>query len=50
LSAIQEVQQDFGVSVHSIITMADLIAYIQTDENYSQYLGAMQAYRDQFGI
>ena len=50
LSAIQEVQQDFGVSVHSIITMADLIAYIQTDENYSQYLDAMRAYRDQYGI
>jgi len=50
LSAIQEVQQDFDVSVHSIITMADLISYIQTDDNYSQYLDAMQAYRDQYGI
>jgi orotate phosphoribosyltransferase len=50
LSAIQEVQQDFGVSVYSIITMADLIAYIQTDANYSQYLDAMQQYRDQYGI
>jgi orotate phosphoribosyltransferase len=50
LSAIQEVQKDFGVSVHSIITMADLIAYIETDEKYSQYLDAMQAYRDQYGI
>ncbi len=50
VSAIQEVQNDFAVSVHSIITMADLIAYIQTDTNYSQYLDAMQAYRDQYGI
>ena len=50
LSAIQEVQQDFGVSVHSIISMADLIAYIETDANYSQYLDAMKAYRDQYGI
>jgi len=50
LSAIQEVQKDFAVSVHSIITMADLIAYIETDENYSQYLDAMQQYRDEYGI
>jgi len=50
LSAIQEVQQDFGVSVHSIITMADLIAYIETDETNSRYLDAMRAYRDQYGI
>lgn len=50
LSAIQEVQNDFGVSVHSIITMADLIDYIKTDDNYSQHLDAMLAYRDQYGI
>jgi orotate phosphoribosyltransferase len=50
LSAIQEVQNDFAVSVLSIITMADLIAYIETDENYSQYLDAMRQYRDQYGI
>jgi orotate phosphoribosyltransferase len=50
MSAIQEVQRDFGLSVHSIITMADLIAYIQADANYSQFLDAMQAYRDQYGI
>jgi orotate phosphoribosyltransferase len=50
LSAIQEVQNDFSVAVHSIITMADLIEYIKTEENYSQYLDAMQRYRDQYGI
>ncbi|MGB5278811.1 MAG: orotate phosphoribosyltransferase [Gammaproteobacteria bacterium] len=50
LSAIQEVQKDFDLSVHSIITMADLIAYIETDNNYSQYLDAMRAYRDHYGI
>ena len=50
LSAIQEVQNDFGVSVHSIITMADLIDYIKTDADYSQYLDAMQGYREQYGV
>ena len=50
LSAIQEVQSEFGVAVHSIITMADLIAYIETDPNYGQYLDAMRAYREQYGI
>ena len=50
LSAIQEVQNDFGVDVHSIITMADLIAYLETDDEYTQYLDAMQRYRDRYGI
>jgi len=50
LSAIQEVQKEFAVAVHSIITMADLIEYLKTDTNYSHHLGAMQAYREQYGI
>ncbi len=50
LSAIQEVQNEFGVGVHSIITMADLIDYIETDDDYTQYLDAMRGYRDQYGI
>ena len=50
LSAIQEVQRDFGVAVHSIITMADLIAYIETEDAYRQYLDAMRAYRDEYGV
>ena len=50
LSAIQEVQRDFGVPVHSIITMEDLIAYIESDADYSQHLDAMRAYRDEYGI
>jgi len=50
LSAIQEVQRDFGVSVHSIITMADLIEYIQADDKYTQHLAAMQAYRERYGV
>jgi len=50
LSAIQEVQRDFGVSVHSIITMADLIEYIQADDKYTQHLAAMQTYRERYGV
>ena len=50
LSAIQEVQRDFGVPVHSIITMEDLIDYIQGDEQFSPHLEAMRAYRDAYGI
>ena len=50
LSAIQEVQNDFGVDVHSIITMADLIDYIEMDDDYTRYLDAMQRYQDKYGI
>jgi orotate phosphoribosyltransferase len=50
LSAIQEVHRDYGIDVFSIITMADLIDYLATDDSYSQHLDAMKVYRRQYGI
>lgn len=50
LSAIQEVKQDYGIDVFSIITMADLIEYISADEKWAQHLDAMRAYRDEYGV
>ena len=50
LSAIQEVNRDYGVEVFSIITMADLIDYLQRDDLLGQHLAAMEAYRSQYGV
>lgn len=50
LSAIQEVNRDFGIDVFSIITMTDLIDYMATEVSFSQYLDAMQDYRQQYGV
>ena len=49
-SAIQEVQDAYGISVSSIINMNDLIDYLETDEQYSSYLVAMKTYRDEYGV
>ncbi len=50
LSAIQEVNRDFGIDVFSIITMTDLIDYLAMDASFTQYLTAMQDYRQQYGV
>ena len=50
LSAIQEVNRDYGIDVFSIITLADLIEYLAVDSSFAQHLAAMQAYRRQYGI
>ena len=50
LSAIQEVQRDFGIGVHSIITLADLISYLEAEAGMQPQLDAMRAYREQYGI
>ncbi|MCP3666066.1 MAG: orotate phosphoribosyltransferase [Gammaproteobacteria bacterium] len=49
-SAIQEVEQNFGLQVVSIITLADLITYLQNDESMIEPLEAIQAYRKEYGI
>ncbi|MBO1925091.1 orotate phosphoribosyltransferase [Thiomicrorhabdus sp. 6S3-12] len=52
LSAIQEVERDYGIPVVSIISLNDIIDYLQTskDEQNQSYLSAMQTYRQEYGI
>ena len=50
LSAIQEVERDYQCDVLSIVDFADLMAFIETQLEYQQYLPAMRAYREQYGI
>ncbi len=50
LSAIQEVEQNYGISVASIITLADLMRYLEDDSSLGQHLEAVRAYRGQYGV
>ncbi len=50
LSAIQEVERDFGTQVVSIICLNDLINYLQGKPELAQYLDAVSAYRTQYGV
>lgn len=50
LSAIQEVEQNYGLQVVSIITLTDLMEYLKGNSQLGQYLEAIQAYRDQYGV
>ncbi|OCQ20965.1 orotate phosphoribosyltransferase [Pseudoalteromonas luteoviolacea] len=50
LSAIQEVERDFGTEVVSIVKLADLITYLEQAGSASEHLDAVKAYRDQYGV
>jgi orotate phosphoribosyltransferase len=50
LSAIQEVERDYGMPVISIITLDHLIEYLSEKEDMRTQLEAIQAYRNEFGI
>ncbi|KAA8732043.1 orotate phosphoribosyltransferase [Acinetobacter qingfengensis] len=49
LSAIQEVQKQLNIPVHALITMKDLMDYLES-KGEIQALANMQAYRTQYGI
>jgi orotate phosphoribosyltransferase len=48
LSAVQEVEQRFGIPVFSILKLDDLIAWLDTQADAPQ-LAAMQQYRERYG-
>lgn len=50
LSAIQEVQRDYQCSVITIITLDDLVEYLEEKPEMAQELAAINAYREQYGV
>jgi orotate phosphoribosyltransferase len=49
LSAVQEVQSRYGLPVHSILKLADLIDYLER-ESAPEQLAAVRRYRDEYGV
>ena len=50
LSAIQEVERDFGCAVIPIVRLEHLITYLQHNDAHAAYLPAVRAYREQYGV
>lgn len=50
ISAIQEVERDYQCRVISIITLKDLISYLEEQPSMAEALEAVKAYREQYGI
>ncbi len=50
LSAIQEVERDFDTKVISIVTLADLISYLEEKPDMADSLASIKKYREDYGI
>ncbi|QCY09650.1 MULTISPECIES: orotate phosphoribosyltransferase [Pseudomonas] len=50
LSAIQEVERDFGIPVISIVSLNQVLEFLADDPLLKQHLPAVEAYRAQFGV
>ena len=51
LSAIQEVERDYGLSVASIVGLGDLLAFLQDQPGeLAAYVDKVEAYRAEYGV
>ncbi|MBX8539257.1 orotate phosphoribosyltransferase [Pseudomonas cichorii] len=50
LSAIQEVERDFGIPVVSIVSLNQVLQFLADDPQLKQHLPAVEAYRAQYGV
>lgn len=49
-TATQEVFDDFGIAVHSIVTVADIYHFLKTTEPYTQYAARMEQYMAKYCV
>ena len=50
VSAIQEVEQQYGVSVANIVSLADLVEFLASMPKQQQALESIQQYREKYGV
>ncbi|EAQ53720.1 MULTISPECIES: orotate phosphoribosyltransferase [Vibrio] len=50
LSAIQEVERDFGCAIISIVSLTDLVTFLEEKGTDAAHLDSVKAYRTQYGI
>jgi len=50
LSAIQEVERDYAISVYSIVNFDHIIEYLEQTGRYGEHLPAVREYRDRYGV
>jgi orotate phosphoribosyltransferase len=50
LSAIQEIERDYGCKVLSIVTLGDLVTFLADKPEMQQHLETVKTYRENYGI
>ncbi|MDP3636685.1 MAG: phosphoribosyltransferase family protein, partial [Azonexus sp.] len=50
LSAVQEVQRDYGIPVIAVAGLADLMAYLEHHPEFATHRTAVASYRAQYGV
>ncbi|MGI9084357.1 MAG: orotate phosphoribosyltransferase [Aeromicrobium sp.] len=49
VSAVQQVEQDLGIRVQAIVTLDDVVEYLEQTGRHAEHLEAVRAYRAEYG-
>ena len=50
LSAVQEVERDYGIPVRAVATLDDLMTYLADRPDFQTHQAAVARYRDEYGV
>ena len=50
ISAVKQLENELKVPIRSIVSLTDLIDHLEEDKEYEQYLPAVRAYRNRYGV
>ena len=49
-SAVQQVEQDWGLTVVSVVSLHDIIAWVESNPAMAQHREALEQYRERYGV
>ena len=49
-SAAQQVEQDWGLTVVSVVSLHDIIAWVESNREMAQHREALEQYRERYGV
>ena len=49
-SAVSELEENLGIPVRCIVSLTDLVDHLEEDEELSEYLPRVRAYRNRYGV
>ncbi len=49
-SAVSELEETLGIPVRCIVSLTDLVDHLEEDEEFSEYLPRVRAYRNRYGV
>ena len=49
ISASEEIQKDFGIKVHSLISISDIIEFVARTKEFEKYKDSIITYKEKYG-